>query len=83
MPRRNAIRYYGAEQYYHCYNRGVNKTNLFGDDDDYGYFLSLFARHLSNEPKQDKTRRQYPHYFNHITPYFLNKDSSFFRLLLF
>lgn len=66
MPKRNAIKQYGAQQYYHCYNRGVDKTDLFRDVDDYGYFLSLFARHLSLQPRQDKTRRQYPHYAEQV-----------------
>lgn len=39
---------------------------IFRDSDDYGYFLSLFARHLSLEPKQDKTRRPYPHYLSEV-----------------
>lgn len=62
MPRRNAIKVYGNDQYYHCYNRGANRANIFREDNDYGYFLSLFKRHLSNQPTSDATRRPYPHY---------------------
>jgi len=66
MPKRNIVKVYGADQFYHCYNRGVNRQDIFIDDDDYGYFLSLFRRHLSLKPTQDKTRRPYPHYYDEV-----------------
>lgn len=66
MPRRNSVKYYGSEQFYHCYNRGAGKGTIFHDEDDYGYFLSLFKRHLSIEPAHDKARRRYPHYADKV-----------------
>lgn len=66
MPRRNAIKVYGNDQYYHCYNRGANRADIFRDSEDYRFFLSLFKRHLSNQPTSDKTRRPYPHYRDEV-----------------
>jgi len=39
MPSRNSIKQYGADCLYHLYNRGVNKTDIFIDANDYKYFL--------------------------------------------
>lgn len=47
MPKRNSIKQYGENQFYHVYNRGANKQNIFIDQHDYFYFLSLFKRHLA------------------------------------
>ncbi len=42
MPRRQ-IQYVGGA-YYHIYNRGANKGNLFCEDENYLYFLRLMKR---------------------------------------
>ncbi len=33
-------------QYYHIYNRGVNRTNIFIEDRNYAYFMRLYAKHI-------------------------------------
>ena len=33
--------------YYHIFNRGVNRTNIFNEDRNYAHFLTLYARHVS------------------------------------
>lgn len=33
-------------KYYHIYNRGVNRENLFVEERNYRYFLQLYARHI-------------------------------------
>lgn len=33
-------------QYYHIYNRGVNRENIFIEERNYNYFLALYARHI-------------------------------------
>ena len=33
-------------QYYHIYNRGNNRENLFYEDRNYRYFLKLYARYI-------------------------------------
>ncbi|CAN5387052.1 hypothetical protein BH10PAT4_BH10PAT4_2850 [soil metagenome] len=59
MPKRNRNKIYGADQYYHLYNRGVNKQSIFHEPEDYFYFLSLFKRYLSDENILDKSGRPY------------------------
>ncbi len=34
------------DTYYHIYNRGVNRENVFIEDRNYGYFLLLYAKHI-------------------------------------
>jgi putative transposase len=34
------------DTYYHVYNRGVNRENIFVEERNYGLFLRLFERHL-------------------------------------
>ena len=58
MPKRNMVKTYGAEQYYHIYNRGANKQDIFLELDDYSYFLSLLKRHLSNEASSNLSGRK-------------------------
>ncbi|MFD0834262.1 transposase [Mariniflexile aquimaris] len=36
------------DSYYHIYNCGNNKENLFIDDDNYSYFLKLIKKHILN-----------------------------------
>ena len=57
MPTRNRVKNYGEDQYYHVYNRGVNKENIFQEEDDFAYFLSLFKRYLSPSDAVDKYGR--------------------------
>ncbi|MCT4603742.1 MAG: hypothetical protein N4A59_12705 [Marinifilum sp.] len=38
-------------QYYHIFNRGINGCNLFEDENNYQYFLSLFEKYI--EPIAD------------------------------
>jgi len=33
-------------KYYHIYNRGINRGNIFFEDRNYAYFLELYARHV-------------------------------------
>ncbi len=32
--------------YYHIYNRGINGTNIFKNDDNYSYFLRQFSKYV-------------------------------------
>ena len=51
MPSRNSIKTYVEGGVYHVYNRGVNKQNVFFDDEDYSYFLTLLERYLVDSKK--------------------------------
>ena len=61
MPTKNRVMVYVADAYYHLYNRGWNRTEIFREDEDYRYFEWLLARHLSPEPAQDSKGREYRH----------------------
>ncbi|MFZ1257893.1 MAG: transposase [Candidatus Saccharimonas sp.] len=62
MPTKNVLKEYGEDEYYHAYNRGVAKMEIFRDEQDYAYMLGLFKRHLSRDPAVDKKGRAVPHY---------------------
>lgn len=61
MPTRNRVKVYVADTYYHLYNRGWNRTEIFKENEDYEYFEWLLARHLSTEPARDAKGREYRH----------------------
>lgn len=52
MPARNSRKQYYENGYYHIYNRGVEKRNIFQDQQDYGVFLSYLKEYLL--PKDEK-----------------------------
>lgn len=52
MPAKNVIKNYQENSYYHLYNRGVEKRNIFTDEKDYKVFLSYLKIYLS--PKDTK-----------------------------
>lgn len=47
MPSLNVVKEYREDSYYHLYNRGVNKENIFNDDQDYKVFLSYLKEYVS------------------------------------
>ena len=51
MPSRNIIKTYVADGYYHIYNRGVEKRDIFIDEQDCKLFLFYLKIYLS--PKAD------------------------------
>ena len=69
MPARNAIKFYVENGYYHIYNRGVNKSELFEDSQDYAVFLNYIKQYLTakdvkltsqklNDPQVSSVERQ-------------------------
>jgi REP element-mobilizing transposase RayT len=66
MPKRNVVKIYGADEYYHVYNRGVNKLGIFCNVEDYWYFIGLFKRHLSDENVTDRKFRDVKKFDNEI-----------------
>jgi len=66
MPKKNSLKLYGSDQYYHLYNRGANKQDIFLEPDDYYYFLSLFKRHLSLGTEFDSSGREFPKYGDEV-----------------
>ncbi|MEK7472021.1 MAG: transposase [Patescibacteria group bacterium] len=66
MPSRFLEKNYTEESFYHVFNRGVEKRDIFIDGQDYRYFLGLLERYLQNEPATDKTGRSLPNYSKEI-----------------
>jgi len=52
MPAKNSLKQYLENGFYHLYNRGVEKRNIFQDEQDYGVFLSYLKEYLM--PKNEK-----------------------------
>lgn len=46
MPSKNSIKIYSEESFYHIYNRGVEKRQIFLDEQDYTVFLSYLKNYL-------------------------------------
>ncbi len=59
MPGRNIIKIYEPNQYYHVYNRGINKGLIFNCEADYARFEHLLARSLSATTAEDPRGRAY------------------------
>lgn len=59
MPRRNVVKLFIPDAYYHIYNRGVAKDPVFHDEDDYTVFLSLLKRYLGGKNTKNKQRHYY------------------------
>lgn len=51
MPAKNRVKSYEENGYYHIYNRGVEKREVFRDAQDYSVYLSYLKTYL--EPKDD------------------------------
>lgn len=47
MPAKNSIKIPIKDGYYHVYNRGVNKQNIFENNQDYAVFLNYLKEALS------------------------------------
>lgn len=53
MPKKNSLKIYVEDGYYHIYNRGVEKRTIFEDEQDYKVFLSYLKYSLSPPPKPE------------------------------
>lgn len=68
MPGRNIIKTYDENGYYHVYNRGVEKRNIFLDEQDYRVFLSYLKSYLSPMDEFEKVApsRKLKNYFGMV-----------------
>ena len=56
MPAKNTVKIYLQNAYYHLYNRGVEKRNIFINNHDYKTFLSLLKTYLSPTSKKSSPK---------------------------
>lgn len=61
MPSKNSIKTYVENGYYHIYNRGVEKRNIFLDHKDYIVLLHFLKRYLT-PPLPDKNNKVRPRF---------------------
>lgn len=52
MSSRNSVKEYVEDSFYHIYNRGVEKRNIFLDSQDYAVFLSYLKSYLEPKDKE-------------------------------
>lgn len=83
MASRNVIRVDVADSYYHVYARGVSRQAIFLDDEDHTVFLSMFKRHLSDQPTKDKTGREYHHFKGEVDLLAFCLMTNHFHLLFY
>ena len=60
MTAKNRYKTYVGNTYYHVYNRGVEKRDIFLDDQDYGVFISYLKFYLMPPPKPNDPRGPSP-----------------------
>ncbi len=58
MPQKNSRKEYGAGGYYHIYNRGVEKRNIFLDEQDYKVFLGYMKVYLEESSLQGQALKE-------------------------
>lgn len=66
MPARNVTKEYVEDAYYHVYNRGVEKREIFLDDEDYKMFLAFLKRHLSRHAEPNSRNQEYETYAGRV-----------------
>lgn len=59
MPQRNSIKTYVKDGIYHIYNRGVEKRNIFEDQQDYKVFLGYLKEYLTPPPDPSKIKKTF------------------------
>lgn len=52
MPSKNEVKIYVENSYYHIYNRGVEKRDIFLDEQDYSVFLTYLKTYLLPKDEQ-------------------------------
>jgi putative transposase len=60
MASRNSVKIYAENTIYHVYNRGVEKRDIFMDDQDFKVFLGYLKEYLSPPPKvEDLIKKEF------------------------
>jgi putative transposase len=83
MPSKYSVRDYAPDSYYHIFNRGVNKSLIFNDTQDYAVFLSFLKRHLDKMPEKDSKGREYLNFSEDIELLAFCLMPNHFHLLIY
>jgi len=85
MPSRYIIKEYVAGGVYHAYNRGVDKRDIFLDEQDYNFFIFLIKSYILPLDKQktnSETRMQKAAFHGHIEILSYALMSNHYHLLI-
>lgn len=58
VPKKNTLKTYKENTFYHLYNRGVDNRNIFTNKKDYLTFLSTLERYLSPPPEDSSSLKE-------------------------
>lgn len=83
MPTKNTVKIYVPNSYYHAYNRGWNRGDIFLDDEDYEYFEWICARLLSREEVVLPSGRKYRNFRDKLSLRAYCLMPNHFHLLLY
>lgn len=83
MPSKNIVKEFADDQYYHVYNRGVEKRRIFLDDQDYTVFLGLLKKYLSGENDNKSNRHKFTRLDNKVQLLSYCLMPNHFHLLLY
>jgi len=83
MPSRNIYKDYSPDSYYHVYNRGINRKNIFVEEADYKMFLRLLKRYLGQEKSTNQIGIPYPSYSGRLELLSFCLMPSHFHLLFY
>ncbi len=83
MPSKNVVKFYDADTYYHVYNRGVEKRQIFLDEQDYSVFAHLLKRYLGDQPEKDSSGREYKRLTDEVELIAFCLMANHFHLLLY
>ncbi|MCL2869949.1 transposase [Candidatus Saccharibacteria bacterium] len=82
MVYKNTARNDYGDAFYHVYNRGVDKMNIFRDEEDFRYFEYLLNRYLTSKPTADKLGRKYKNYYDQVAMHSYCLMPNHFHFLL-
>ncbi len=82
MPGKNIEKLYVEDSFYHVYNRGLNKMDIFKEDEDYRVFFNLLKRVLGEKEQMNKQGRVYPNFHNDLELLSYCLMSNHFHLLI-
>jgi putative transposase len=83
MPRRNTLRNDEPEYFYHVFARGHSRRRIFGDEQDYLYFLKLLERYLASDEAKNSYGVPYPNFYNKVELAAFCLMPNYFHLLVY
>ena len=82
MPQKNIIRESDVDAFYHVYNRGVARMEIFLDEEDYSFFEMLLMRCLAPTTITDQFGRKRLNFYDQIQLHTYCLMPNHFHLLL-